>query len=419
MKNYVKSLAGLSAVIFTLSNSMFLSVHGEHVRNIVILGDSVSTEQSLGSEEKSYVECLENYTNLNIQNFSQENFMTADVLECFHQQDVQEALNNADMIILAVGEHEVTDEFIETANGILETFGITDFPDIFTANLEDFGVTNEDQLISYSNQLATAIRKNQSSVEENLQLIDTELNAYTNAKIIWQNLYNPLDTIENYDQLSAKRKLAYDSILNPAKSTISSINEVIAESAQHHENCQVLDVYSEFAGKSYLYTNLSQLDANPNADGHAKISEMMISQASLSRMGDVNADNLINASDAAEVLQHAASIGAGGEGIFNDDQKIGADVNEDGIVNAIDASQILCYAAAAGAGVSYTFEKADQSELIDPDPTQPTDEPELADPDPTQPTDEPELTDPDPTQPTSEAVLTDPDPNAPVELPVI
>ena len=188
---------------------------------------------------------------------------------------------------------------------------------------------------------------------------------------------------------------------------------------QHHENCQVLDVCSEFSGKSYLYTNLSQLDANPNADGHAKISEMMISQASLSRMGDVNADNLINASDAAEVLQHAASIGAGGEGIFNDDQKIGADVNEDGIVNAIDASQILCYAAAAGAGVSYTFEKADQSELIDPDPTQPTDEPELADPDPTQPTDEPELTDPDPTQPTSEAVLTDPDPNAPVELPVI
>ena len=67
-------------------------------------------------------------------------------------------------------------------------------------------------------------------------------------------------------------------------------------------------------------------------------------------LGDVNEDTLINASDAAQVLIAAASIGAGNEGGLTENQMLAANVNGDENVNASDAAIILVYAAALGAG---------------------------------------------------------------------
>lgn len=61
--------------------------------------------------------------------------------------------------------------------------------------------------------------------------------------------------------------------------------------------------------------------------------------------GDTNGDQIINASDAAEVLIAAAMTGAG----RSIDTDTSWDVNLDGTVNASDAACILIYAAQAGA----------------------------------------------------------------------
>ena len=69
-------------------------------------------------------------------------------------------------------------------------------------------------------------------------------------------------------------------------------------------------------------------------------------------LGDVNADGMVNASDAALILIASAQQGAGGERILTDAQEIIADVNADGSVNAVDVSLVLIHAAEAGAGES-------------------------------------------------------------------
>lgn len=67
-------------------------------------------------------------------------------------------------------------------------------------------------------------------------------------------------------------------------------------------------------------------------------------------LGDVNGDDNIDASDAAEILVEAARRGAGYESEFTDAQITAADVNEDGAIDASDAAVVLVYAATVGAG---------------------------------------------------------------------
>ncbi len=68
------------------------------------------------------------------------------------------------------------------------------------------------------------------------------------------------------------------------------------------------------------------------------------------RLGDLNGDNEVNASDAAMVLTAAASVGAGDVSGLTEEQELAADLNKDGGFNAVDAAQILTYAAYRGSG---------------------------------------------------------------------
>ena len=67
-------------------------------------------------------------------------------------------------------------------------------------------------------------------------------------------------------------------------------------------------------------------------------------------LGNVNDDEIVNASDAAVILIAAAAMGAGGESSLNEAQMQAADVNKDENVNASDAAIVLIYAASVGAG---------------------------------------------------------------------
>lgn len=74
-------------------------------------------------------------------------------------------------------------------------------------------------------------------------------------------------------------------------------------------------------------------------------------------VADLNADNVINATDAALLLSAAASYGAGGGSGMTAEQEIAADVNQDGAFDALDAALVLQYAAYAGAGGTLTIEE--------------------------------------------------------------
>lgn len=68
------------------------------------------------------------------------------------------------------------------------------------------------------------------------------------------------------------------------------------------------------------------------------------------KLGDVNGDDAVNASDAADILLAAAAVGAGEENGLTAAQMKAADINNDGKIDASDAATALLYAAAVGAG---------------------------------------------------------------------
>ncbi|MEE5991721.1 MAG: dockerin type I domain-containing protein [Oscillospiraceae bacterium] len=72
-------------------------------------------------------------------------------------------------------------------------------------------------------------------------------------------------------------------------------------------------------------------------------------------IGDLVQDDVINAGDAALILQCSAEMGAGAVNSFSSLQVLEADVDQNGICNAEDATIILRYSAEVAAG-NYTGE---------------------------------------------------------------
>lgn len=353
-KKLQQCTAAMLAAMLMLA-SVPAAASAEDTKKIVVIGDGISTGAGLAEGEKSYVTLVEEYTGAQVQNFAQDSYTTADVLACLEKSEVQAALSEADVILVTVGIHDIMDPFMETADSFMTEFGFAQFADVFTASLSDYGLT-ENQLLSYNNELIVAAKSNKEAAAANMLEIGEELSAYSNAQVVYQTVYNCIDTIENLDSLSAKRKSAYNSVCNVVSTSLNeSVNASLQTIAQTY-GCELIDTYTAFKGYAYKYANLSTLDVNPTAEAHAWMAGEVLSAISTLKIGDVNGDNVINASDAADVLVHAADVGAGNAGTLDAGQQAAADVNEDNVVDAADAASILVYAAIAGAGGSPSWD---------------------------------------------------------------
>lgn len=343
-----KYTAAMMAAVMALSMGSMQSAAAEDVQNIVVIGDSVAAGTALTDAEKSYAELVGEYTGANVQNFAAAGNTTQDVLDCLDDAQVQAALAEADVILVSVGIHDIMDPFMAKANEFMSQFGFQKFSDVFFASLADYNLDEMDLLI-YNGQLTSAVETNKESASANMLEIGTQLAAYPNAQVVISNVYNPIDTIENLDELSSKRQQAYTTVCTTVSNTLNeSVNQAIADTAAAN-GYDVVDVHACFKGLAYKYVNLSDLDMNATAAGHTLIAEQINALMGEPETGDVNSDGAIDATDAAATLLHAASIGSGGMGTLSSRSKIAADVNNDAAVDSADAARILVYAAELGA----------------------------------------------------------------------
>ena len=76
------------------------------------------------------------------------------------------------------------------------------------------------------------------------------------------------------------------------------------------------------------------------------------------KMGDVNFNNIIDATDASQILGFYASLSTGGNipAAQREKMEICADVDRDNHIDACDASAVLGYYAAISTGYTYSFE---------------------------------------------------------------
>ena len=381
MKKFFRLAVGMMAVVCSVNLMQMPAIaQAKELTNVVVIGDSISTGAGLADGEKSYVDLIQESGSVAIQNFAQDSFTTADVLDSLNDAQIQQALSEADVILVTVGIHDIMDQFLVRANGFMTEFGFEKFVDVFTAKLEEYGFEDEMELIPYANIMADDIKANRAEAAANMQEITVKLEEYQNAKIIYQTVYNLLDNIEIYDTLDVKRQTAYKSIMNPAGTVVNGCyNDYLAGYVERQENAVLVDVYSAFEGNAWQYTNLYELEINPNAAGHALIAKALFTEMF---QGDVNGSGKIDASDASAILMHAASAGAGKGDILTEAQQKCADVDGNGKVDSQDASQILIYAAKAGSGEDYEFVKSDAEQIVDAEPDQPdTDESEIVDAD--------------------------------------
>ncbi|GEM_PF-3468446 len=289
MKKLKKYLAVFSACSLALTGLVsfggqpVVPVQAENAKNIVVIGDGISSGAKLPAGEKSYVDWIQYYTNAEIQNFAQDNNTTAEVLQSLDDAQVKAALANADIILVTAGLNDIMVPFFEVANSYMEEFGFERFADVFSANLSDYGFTSEDDLVPYANKLAAAARSNKTSANENFLAITEALSEYNNATIIYQTVYNPANTIENMDQLSAKRQQAYRSVCNPLNTIMNQAFNNDLKEMDGVDNVLVVDVFADFVGYAYKYTNLNDLDPNPSAEGHIRIADMVMEKAGLEK----------------------------------------------------------------------------------------------------------------------------------------
>ncbi|GEM_PF-6284076 len=75
------------------------------------------------------------------------------------------------------------------------------------------------------------------------------------------------------------------------------------------------------------------------------------------KIGDLDGNEIINASDASLVLSEYAALSTGKESILTLEQKNISDINNDGFIDSVDASKILSYYAYQSAGGSINFEE--------------------------------------------------------------
>lgn len=109
---------------------------------------------------------------------------------------------------------------------------------------------------------------------------------------------------------------------------------------------------------SYIFIRLVLEDfvmnCNPDstAEKYATTTGVKVAylEAAEPTLGDIDADGVINANDAALILVESAAIGAGQESTLSEAQLACADVNGDGMMDAVDASVVLQYSAYIGTG---------------------------------------------------------------------
>lgn len=389
MRKMAKILSAVLTASMTFSVAVPFQVNAvEKNSSIVLLGDGVFTGAGLSESDRSCVEILDSLTDAEIRNFAFDNATTTDVLAQLDSEEVQAALAGADVVIVSAGMHDIFEPYIEAAQAQLEKFEVDyswhldNITELFYMRPSDIGVSSDniDTLATeYTSPLSRAARQNRNAAAENLENIGQRLSMYPNAKVIYVNCFNIMDTLANLSELSAKRQDSYNLVKRPVGACLNSdkvnVNGAIRNNATNYGSA-IVDTFTGFAGRAYEYSYLPVLNVNPSRTGHEWIAMEILSAIGEDEntrvqdyltIGDTNCDGQVDATDAAKILMHSASYGGGYAGYFGNYAHrianvtaMGKSVDNDNI-DSIDASLILQYAALKGSG-----ENPDFAELLNP-----------------------------------------------------
>lgn len=399
MKNKTKKFAAAFLAAMTLlASSVPLNASADGAVKIVALGDSITNGYSMdGSLIASYPQIVSEYYDAELVNFASDEQTSNGLLAQLSDSTVQSEVASADVVLITIGGNDIMQPVLN--NNFIDASKYNTMSELIAA-MRTQGDMFLFQLQFYLNSVMPDVIK---TFNANVQEIENRLHSMTNAQIVIQTVYNPMDLssddtpLANSGSMTALSTNVHgylegkpDNTLYPEDSGINDIIRGLGASS-------VVDTFNTFADHSYFYTHINNVDVHPNSKGHLAIAASVIDvlglpetgagNSSLMRraykdsgaestlagisaaiddsvvgkilkkgIGDVDADGDVTISDATAALKIYAYDAAALEPPITGIDALTADADSNGDVDISDATLILKYYAESAAGLfSGTF----------------------------------------------------------------
>ena len=336
-------------------------------KKMLVLGDSISAGYGLANGELGYYDYVAEYGGYSMTNLAVSGDTTVDLLEVIAKDNTQKAVKDADLICISIGGNDL----LQAVQGFIKENKLQKDGESLTDMAKR--LQNKGSLVV---DLNTYLRESSTTWIANIQQIETELRALnSDTEIVFQTLYNPIDT--NTTTYQGEDYSKYYEILNTyAKGAVKTF---LNDSISSLKTVKCADVFSAFDGTGWVYVRSAQKDIHPTPVGHALIAatildvlnvknnkptSMFNTVAKLSKadfssipsddynrmmaycpsaFGDVDGNGKIDADDSNLVLLHYLNTMMNLPSELTADQLVRASVYREKTITADDSNAILKY----------------------------------------------------------------------------
>ncbi|MBR7007028.1 MAG: hypothetical protein IKH90_00090 [Ruminococcus sp.] len=165
-------------------------------------------------------------------------------------------IKDSDVVVISIGGNDLMRPMLEFIGTELNIRSLDDLKGV-----DPKSFAKPEMLVKMQSVLST-VSDNINAFSENIKSITDKVHQLTKGTIIFQTVYNPLDTNNNLAVVS-----------NLVADKLASLNNAINTGSQNGSNYKICDISTAFAGKSNELTNINSFDIHPNAQGHQVISQ--------------------------------------------------------------------------------------------------------------------------------------------------
>lgn len=267
IKNSCKLLSVTISILLMLSFSV--DVFASEIKNITLLGDSISEGYGLTENDKNYGVWLGEYYDAEVENFAKFGKETTDLMDSLENDtSISDSVKQADLICITIGANDVLNIFFDDLVNIGKSY---------TSSSGEFNISSEavqGLILSFSSELGPAAAKAGQNIGKIREKIH-EMNP--DANIIFQTVYNPFETDNESIRSLASTLYTFTAIY------LSAINN----SVKNCENNEFADIQHKFKSNCTMFTNIDKLDIHPNPLGHLIIAEEIVQKLKISGNGDI------------------------------------------------------------------------------------------------------------------------------------
>lgn len=374
-KNYLKSAAALLAAISLMSGAVPFEASAEETMSVVALGDSITTGYSKdGSLAAGYAEIVSDYYGAELLNLAQDGLTSAGLLEQLSDASVQEAIAGADVVLVTIGGNDILQLVLN--NDYIDATKYEDMGQLISA-MGQMSFLETAAMQSYMNKMMPeAIAACRANTIE----IAAQLRSMTQAEIVFQTIYNPMDldaddthlaTSGSMESLCANVNKYLEGIPD---NSLFPLGNCVNGAIRDLTGVTVVDTFQTLYDHGYYYTDIKAVDVHPNSIGHIAIANTIIEALSLPETGKENGTKLRLAYTASGAEETLAGVSAElNNSILGKVLKNSfGDVDANGAVEIADATSALSIYAANGAsvdppvtGVNAQAADADQNGTVD------------------------------------------------------